>query len=741
MAVRMSNSKTTYRIALAGNPNCGKTTLFNALTGTRQHVGNYAGVTVERKTGTFRAGGLEVTAVDLPGVYSLSSSSPEEKVAFQELMDSPVDLIVNVCDAANLQRNLYLTTQLAELGIPYILVLNMFDDAERNGFAFDIPKLESFFGTVVVRTVGTTERGVAELTETIGKVLDGRLRLRPPCFRYNPLVDEAIGAVAEQVASAPGASELGFPARYFAIKLIEGDQATCALPALRSVAAGLGPLRDRLAARTGMSADTLMADTRYGMIAGACREVISISASSRRQLSDRLDKVMTSPVFGLPIFLGIMFAVFAFTFVCGEPLCQLVEMVFGGLGLVVSRVWPETCLPWLRELVIGGVIPGVGGVLTFLPNILLLFLAIAFLEGTGYMNRAAFVMDGFMHRFGLHGKSFIPMLLGFGCTVPAIMATRTIESRRDRLTTILILPLVSCGARFPIYALFIPAFFAARYRALVLWVIYVIGLAFALLFARLLKSTLFRGEEEVFVMELPPYRMPTAKGIAIDLGERAVMYLHKAGTVILAASVILFLVNSYPKTAGLPEEGLARLRELERTVASRPDDQEARRRLEELRAAQAVAQSRATLGGRIGGALSRALVFAGFENRRGEPDWKASSAIVGAFAAKELFVSQLTILYAQDRPRYVVAMRHVEGEDDDGWMRAALADNYTPLSGFCMMLFCLIAMPCIGTVVVVWRETGSLRLTVAQVAGLTLTAYVTATVVYQLGKLLSLGTA
>ncbi|MGN0880273.1 MAG: ferrous iron transport protein B, partial [Oligosphaeraceae bacterium] len=549
------------------------------------------------------------------------------------------------------------------------------------------------------------------------------------------------GAVAAQVSAAPGASELGFPARYFAIKLIEGDQATCALPALRSVAAGLGPLRDRLAARTGMSADTLMADTRYGMIAGACREVISISASSRRQLSDRLDKVMTSPVFGLPIFLGIMFVVFAFTFVCGEPLCRLVEMVFGGLGVGVSRIWPSGCLPWLRELVIGGVIPGVGGVLTFLPNILLLFLAIAFLEGTGYMNRAAFVMDGFMHRFGLHGKSFIPMLLGFGCTVPAIMATRTIESRRDRLTTILILPLVSCGARFPIYALFIPAFFAARYRALVLWLIYVIGLAFALLFARLLKSTLFRGEEEVFVMELPPYRMPTAKGIAIDLGERAVMYLHKAGTVILAASVILFLVNSYPKTAGLSAEESARLRELEQAVASQPGNQEALRQRDELMAARTVAQARSTLGGRIGGALSRALVFAGFENRRGDPDWKASSAIIGAFAAKELFVSQLTILYAQDRPRYLEAARQDVGEGEDGWMRAALADNYTPLSGFCMMLFCLIAMPCIGTVAVVWRETGSLRLTLAQLAGLTLTAYATATIVYQLGKLLSLGTA
>lgn len=729
----------SYRIALAGNPNCGKTTLFNALTGTRQHVGNYAGVTVERKTGTLRLEGLDITVVDLPGVYSLSSASPEEQVAFQELLESPVDLIVNVCDAANLQRNLYLTTQLAELGIPYILVLNMYDDAERNGFTFDIPKLEAFFGTEIVRTVGTSGQGLADLTSAISRILQGVTQLRPPRFRYNSLVDEAINEVTQRVSEVPGIEQWQFPARYFAIKLLEEDPVTCARPELQAIVSGLGELRARLAARTGLSTETLMADTRHGMIAGACREVISISASSRRQLSDRLDKVMTSPVFGLPIFLGIMFLVFTFTFVCGDPICDLVAMIFEMLSQLVARLWPEQAMPFLRDLVIGGAIPGVGGVLTFLPNILLLFLAIAFLEGTGYMNRAAFVMDGFMHKFGLHGKSFIPMLLGFGCTVPAIMATRTIESRRDRLTTILILPLVSCGARFPIYTLFIPAFFASRYRAVILWLIYIIGLAFALLLARLLKSTLFKGESEVFVMELPPYRMPTAKGIAIDLGERALMYLHKAGTVILAASVILFLVNTYPKTAGLTSEQQQALASAEQTLLASPEDSEALRIRDELTAVRNVNQARATIGGHIGKALSHVLVFAGFENRRGEPDWKASSAIVGAFAAKELFVSQLTILYTQDKPTYQRSL--TETEEEDGWMRAALADNYTPLAGFCMMLFCLLAMPCVGTVAVVWRETGSWGLTIAQLAGLTLLAFSVASVVYQLGKLMSLAAA
>ncbi|HQL88668.1 MAG: Ferrous iron transport protein B [Lentisphaerae bacterium ADurb.Bin082] len=707
---------TSYRVALAGNPNSGKTTIFNALTGTRQHVGNYPGVTVERKSGVCRLDGLNIELVDLPGIYSLSASSIEEKIVFQELLSTRLDLIVNVIDAGNVQRNLYLTTQLAELGIPMLLTFNMADDARRNGLQFNLPMLEKYFGAPIVETVGSREEGIDELKAAIAKALR-QLAAPPTPMRYDQETDDAIQDITAAISQLPPPPGQPIPPRYFAIKLLENDPEVSALPTFAEVLPLAASWRDRLALRHGLNSNTLMADCRYGMIAGACREAISYSHEHRQQLSDALDKVLTNRFLGLPIFLLIMLAVFTFTFTCGEPFVKLIDFFFTRLAAGLGALWPDSTLPLLKALVLEGVIGGVGGVLMFLPNILLLFLAIAFLEGTGYMSRAAFVMDGFMHKFGLHGKSFIPMLLGFGCTVPAVMATRTIESERDRITTILILPLMSCSARLTIYLLFIPTFFVERWQPIVLWIVYLLGAAIALGGAVLLKSTLFKGDDEVFVMELPPYRLPTLKSLLIHTGERAIMYLHKAGTIILAASIILFFINTFPRPQTYTVDYEAEAADI---VASNLPWDETKEALCTLNSQRRAEELEYSIAGRIGKKINLVMRHAGF-------DWKASSALVGAFAAKELFVSQLAILNT---------VSDSDCDDANEMLRDRLRASYTPLQAFSIILFCLISMPCVATVAVVKREANSWRLAIAQLAALTAMAFVVSFLVYQGGLLL-----
>ncbi|MDD3154632.1 MAG: ferrous iron transport protein B [Victivallaceae bacterium] len=701
------------KIVLAGNPNCGKSTIFNALTGTRQHVGNYSGVTVEKKSGICRIGDRQVELVDLPGIYSLSSSSAEELVAFHELLSGNVDLILNIIDSGNPQRNLYLTSQLAELNIPMVMVFNMADEAHERGLEFDHVKLEKWFGAPIVECVGATGAGLPELKNEVARILDSGRRILPATPSYGELTDQAISELTEKVREVGITDASPVPPRYFAIKLLEKDEATVKNRKFADLLAFADEWSEKLTRRLGVNHQVFMADRRYGMIAGACREAITLHADHQRQLSDTIDKVVANRFFGVPIFLLMMYLVFVFTFTCAEPLVRVMEFLMDGLGQTVAWGWPEARLPYLRDLVLDGVIGGVGGVLVFLPNIMTLFLAIAFLEGTGYMARAAFVMDGFMHKFGLHGKSFIPMLLGFGCTVPAIMATRTIESERDRLTTIAVLPLMSCGARLPIYSLFIPIFFPGKLQGVVMLLIYLIGVVLALFCAGLLKRTIFAGGDEFFVMELPPYRMPTFKSLLLHMLERMTMYLKKAGTVIFAASVILFVLNTYPVKEKLsrPYDAL-----IENIHSSKLTKQDKARQIEQLNSEKKFELLEYSIAGRIGRKIGTVLQPLGF-------DWRTSSALVGAFAGKELFVSQLGILYAGDG-------------DSEETLAQKIRRDYTPLQGFCIMLFCLISMPCIGTVAVVRKESGSWLFAGAQLLGLTCLAYAITLVVYQVARLL-----
>lgn len=696
----VKQSEQHIRIALAGNPNSGKTTIFNALTGARQHVGNYPGVTVERKDGSFRYGDCTVDVVDLPGTYSLTAYSPEEVVARDVIIEERPDLVVHVVDASNLERNLYLTTQLIELDVPLVLVFNMSDVAQGRGYEIDIAHLSELMRVRIVETVGHRREGLEELKETILDVAANPVSSCPASIHYGADIEREVAKIAELLKADNGCpSVLG--SRWLATKLLENDEVVRAALAKQlenadAVFAQVTASRRHLQHEIGDDPEALIADHRYGYISGACQEAVRSTVESRHTVSDRIDFVITNRILGLPIFLGLMYLVFKLTFTLAEAPMGWIEALFGWFSKAVAGFWPAGSESAFKSLLLDGVIGGVGGVLVFLPVIVLLFLAIAILEDSGYMARAAFLMDRLMHKIGLHGKSFIPMLLGFGCTVPAIMATRTLENRRDRLTTMLVLPLISCGARLPIYALFIPAFFPERLQAPLLWSIYLIGIILAVILAKVLRSRLFRGETAPFVMELPPYRMPTIRSTLTHMWERAWLFLRKAGTVIVGFSVLLWVLTSYPKA---PEEDL-------RGLAPRQ---------------AASAELSYSVAGRIGHGLEPGMAKVGF-------DWKTTTAMVGAFAAKEIFVAQLGIVHAIG-----------EANEESVPLREVLRSEYSALQAFCIMLFCLISVPCMVTIAATWRESGSWKWPALQLGGLTVLAYIITFPVYQVGQLSGLG--
>lgn len=730
-------------VALAGNPNSGKTTIFNELTGARQHVGNYPGVTVERKEGFRRYGDIELQIVDLPGTYSLTAYSAEELVARNFIIDEKPDVVVDILDTSNLERNLYLAVQLMELGVPLVLAFNMSDMAKARGYEFDIDKLSGFFGARIVRTVGHKGAGVKELLDAIvltakeGASNANRKEEKPsadafssksgirgphqtaPVMNYGREIEEEVAKI-ESLIQTNGSVTGKYDARWLAVKLLENDREVRADVVSPEVNEQVEKSVARIEKVLGESAETAIAGARYGFISGACQKAVRSTIEIRHTLSDRIDSVVTNRVFGIPVFLGLMYLVFHLTFTLGDPPMGWIEGFFGWLGGAVESWWPAGSESLLKSLLVDGIIGGVGGVIVFLPNILLLFFAIAILEDSGYMARAAFIMDRLMHKIGLHGKSFIPMLIGFGCSIPAIMATRTLENRRDRLTTMLVIPLMSCGARLPIYALIIPAFFPQAWHAPMLWIIYMIGIALAVLSAKLLRSTILKGRSVPFVMELPPYRMPTGKGVLIHMWERGWLYLKKAGTIILGVSILLWAMTTFP---GLPDGEKARFENERQTLqANFPEnDEELAGRLAVIDNAEAEAALQYSMAGRIGHAMEPLLKPMGF-------DWKIGTALIGAFAAKEVFVAQMGIVYSVG-----------EADEESETLRDKLKSTYTPLVGFCIMLFCLISAPCMATIAVTKRESGSWWWALCQLGGLTLLAYLLTVLVFQAGSLFGIG--
>ncbi|MHC4425952.1 MAG: ferrous iron transport protein B [Planctomycetota bacterium] len=678
-------------VALAGNPNTGKTTIFNLLTGARQHVGNYPGVTVEKKEGVCKYNGYEMTVVDLPGTYSLTAYSIEELVARNFIIGEQPDVVVDIIDASGIERNLYLATQLMEMNVPLVLAFNMSDVAEQKGLLFDIEQLSRLLEAPIVSTVGNKRKGKTELLDAIVETARHGKSKRTHKVSYGEEIEQELAAIETIVTGKEPQLAEKYGSRWSAVKLLERDDDITAKAHSQELIDTVKASIEHLKSIFGDEPEVVMADRRYGFISGACQETIRTTVESRHGYSDMIDAIVTNRMMGLPIFLILMYLVFFLTFKIGKYPMHGLELFFDWAGGGIAGFWPAGSESWLKSLLLDGVIGGVGGVLIFLPNILLLFAAIALLEDTGYMARAAFIMDRVMHKIGLHGKSFIPMLVGFGCSVPAIMATRILENRRNRLTTIMVIPLMSCGARLTIYALIIPAFFQEKWHGPMMWLIYLIGIVLAIICIKFLRLTVFRGETVPFVMELPPYRMPTFKSISIHMWHRGWMYLRKAGTMILAVSIVLWFATSFPRP---DSESLA--------------DMDAEQAQQEKLEHSAI--------GRLGHAIEPALTPLGF-------DWKIGTALIGATAAKEVFVSQLAIVYAV-------------GSADEGTktLRQRLQASYTPLTGFCIMLFCLIYAPCVATVAMTKQETNSWGWALFQFFAMTAMAYLITFAVYQIGN-------
>ena len=685
--------KKRITVALVGNPNSGKTTIFNNLTGARQHVGNYPGVTVEKKEGLFNVDGTEIIVVDLPGTYSLTAYSVDERIARSYIIDRKPDVVVDVIDSSNLERNLYLTMQLLELNVPMVLLFNMIDVAKSRGIRFDQAVLSEAMGAPIVMTVGNRGIGTRDIIGTVIKMAEGGFKHKTIKIDYGIEIEKEIEGLQRIIGDNGFARNLYDP-RWIAIKLLENDPEVLDKIESDVLKSTLRDIESRLEEQSGELPETLIAERRYRFITEICDRAGQLTDDGKRTATDKIDTIMTDRIFGLPIFLGMMYLVFQLTFTVGDPLVGFIESFFGWSGGVVTGWWQPGVESPLKSLLVDGIIGGVGGVIVFLPNILLLFLAIAFLEDSGYMPRAAFIMDRLMYKLGLHGKSFIPMLIGFGCSVPAIMATRTLDNRRDRLITMLVTPLMSCGARLPIYSLIIPAFFPMKLHGTILFLIYLIGITLAIVSAKVLRLTVFKGPSAPFVMELPPYRLPTLKSTLIHMWERGRLYLKKAGTIIFGVSIVLWALTSYPKK--------------EVITASDP----------EVVQAEEMSYS---FAGRIGRVMEPVIKPLGF-------DWKIGTAMVGAFAAKEVFVAQMGIVYAVRDP-----------ELESGTLREKLGKTYSPLTGFCIMLFMLISAPCMATVAITRRESNSWKWALFQFGGLTIMAYVLTLIVYQVGSAFGIG--
>ncbi len=672
-------------IALAGNPNSGKTTLFNALTGAHHKVGNYPGVTVEKREGVRKRGDRVYRFVDLPGIYSLTAYSLDEVVTRDFLLDRKPDLIMDVLDSTNLERHLYLCLQFQELGIPVVGALNMSDEAEAKGLRIDAAALSSVLGIPLARTVGTVGAGIDGLLDLVDSVVEGSV----PAERLPDYGDELEGRLeplTAAIASDPAFSA-AFPPRWMAVKLLEKDADARARLGSHARAAETLELAASAIAwverHFGKDAEIVVSEQRYAYIHGAVKESVKLARTPDFSVTEAIDRVVMHPVLALPLFVGVLWAVFQLTFALGEYPMAWLETLFAWLSASLSAALPEGLF---KSLVVDGMIGGVGGVLSFVPLIIILFFLLSILEDSGYMSRAAFATDKILHTFGLHGQSIFPLMLGFGCSVPAIMAARTLKSPRDRIVTILVIPFMSCGAKLPVHVLLSAAFFPDRAAAVVM-LVYAFGVLMALGSALLLKRTVLKGRATPFVMELPPWRAPTLGGLAWHVREKTWLYVKKAGTVILAASILIWAVTTFPAR----EADAAELAAIERSIAEADpglDDGA----LESLVANELSRRAlEASAAGRIGRFMEPVFKPLGF-------DWKIGVATITGFAAKEVVVSTLGVLYAAGG----------EEEGADASLREALRADpaFGPLSALGLMLFILLIPPCFAALGAIKAELG-----------------------------------
>ncbi len=743
----MSQDLREVLVALAGNPNCGKTTLFNAITGAHQHVGNYPGITVEKKEGVVEVGDHRLRLVDLPGTYSLTAYSMEELVARDFLVVERPRALVNIVDASNLERNLYLTVQLMELGIPIVVALNMVDAAAQRGIEVDEARLAERLGMLVVPTVARSGRGKEELLDAVARLANDERDWEPLHISYGPDVDPALESMEKQVAAAAFLTDL-FPPRWTALKYLESDEQV--IQKGRDAAPGLS---DRLEARAAQVTahlqktletypEAIIADHRYGFIAALLRDgvVRRSEKADRLYLSDQLDRVLTNRLFGPIIMMGILYVVYQFTFGYSEIPVSWLEAGFSALSRTMESALPPGPI---RSLVVSGIIDGVGGVVGFVPLILFMFFSIAFLEDTGYLARVAYMLDRVFHTFGLHGSSVMAYIISGGiaggCAVPGVMATRTLRSSRERLATLLTAPFMNCGAKVPVFAMIIAAFFPAR-RAQMLFLLTLISWMAALVLARIIRWTILRGPSTPFLLELPPYRLPTFKGLLIHTWERTWQYIQKAGTMILAISILFWALMAFPEP---PDADRVRFEEQRHGIVSTlPDDLRAaalaqempegdfptevatvRARLEIVNQAEAQAALRGSFAGRLGTALESLTQWCGF-------DWRTNVALLSGFAAKELIISTLGTAYSMGKA----------GKDKDLPLseRMRQEPGWNRLKAFSLILFIMLYAPCLATVTCIIKEAGAWRWGIFSMVFNTGVAFLVALTVYQGGRWLGL---
>jgi ferrous iron transport protein B len=688
-------------VALVGNPNCGKTTLFNFASGSKEHVGNFSGVTVDSKTATFRQNGYKFNLTDLPGTYSLTAYTPEEIYIRKHILENVPDVIVNVVDSSNLERNLFLTTQLIDMDIRVVIALNMYDELTEKGDRLAYDALSKLFGIPIVPTVSPKGTGITELFSRIIDVYEERDQImRHVHINYGQEIEKSIKKIQDKIWEDKSLTDQ-VSSRYLAIKLLEKDNEALSFMTgsfkYQEIKEISGKEIKRLESEYYDDCNTLITDAKYGFIAGALKETFQQNTQKRsgKTRSEKIDNFLTHKIFGFPLFLLFLWLMFQSTFVLGEYPKQWIEQVVGWIGSQVSVLMPAG--PF-KDLLVDGIITGVGSVIVFLPNILILFLFISFMEDTGYMARAAFIMDKVMHKIGLHGQSFIPLIMGFGCNVPAIMVTRTLKDRNDRLLTMLINPFMSCSARLPVYILIAGAIFP-KYAGTVIFGLYLIGIALAVLMALIFKRTLFRQKEAPFVMELPPYRIPTFKVIFRHMWDKGQQYLKKMGGVILIAVILIWALEYFPAGGKTANQN----KTLENSYIAR-----------------------------IGKTFEPLIKPLGF-------DWKMGVSLITGAAAKEVVVSTMGVLYdsghyPEEGPKKNLQYFLANERFNDGPNKGEIV--FTPLVGISYLLFILIYMPCVAVVATVRKESGHWKWALFLITYTTLLAWILSFLVYQIGSLI-----
>ena len=714
-------------VALVGNPNCGKTTLFNYASGSHERVGNYSGVTVDAKEAIMKKDGYTFKIVDLPGTYSITEYSPEELYVRMHITEKMPDIVVNVIDSSNLVRNMFLTTQLIDMNIKVVVALNMYDELEKKGAKFDYVSLGEMIGIPIIPTVASKGKGVDELFEKLIDVYEDRdPSVRHIHINYGAQIEKAIHDIQHVIWKNPAITDK-LSSRYVAIKLLETDKSTLAqlekfsnYEEIKSVAK---QTIAQLEKEYGERSETIITDAKYGFIDGALKETYKELKKDKRESKRELDDLLTHRFLGFPIFLFFMWLMFQATFTLGSY-----PMGWINTGVELLSDWLQSTMSpgALRDLLVDGIIGGVGGVIVFLPNILILFFFISLMEDTGYMARASFIMDKLMHKIGLHGKSFIPLVMGFGCNVPAIMATRTLDNKKDRILTMIITPFMSCSARLPVYVLLISAIFPAN-QGFVLFSIYLIGIVLAIVTALIMKKIVFAKKEVPFVMELPPYRIPTLKNTSLHMWHKGQQYLKKMGNVILLASILIWALGYFPRHIAYTTDYDSKIQQAQLNNGLKPDQKE--KVIRQLEVSKESERQEKSYIGQLGHAIEPVITPLGF-------DWKMGVSIITGLAAKEIVVSSMGILYQAD----------LKADENSNSLKDELRTQthnsgalrgqkvFTPLVSFAFMLFVLIYFPCVAVIAAIKKES-SWGWAIFTMVYTTAIAWLVAFATYQIGSL------